>query len=296
MEVAYQAGLVVQPSPGAVPRFKRYLDDQRGEPLGDVWTDIPPVNSQAAERLGYPTQKPLALAERFILASSNPGDLVLDPFCGCGTTVVAAQRLDRRWIGIDITSLAIALIKNRLRDTFGDSAAFQVIGEPVSLPDAQTLADQDKYQFQSWALGLVEARPIEQKKGSDKGIDRWLYFHDEAEGARPSRSSCQSRPATPTSPTSAICAAFSNARKPRSASSSPCKSQPSPCGPKQPAPASTAPPGWNQNYPKIQILTIADLLEGHGIDMPPLRQVSTTFKKAPRTKDDTDRQLSMNIP
>jgi len=111
MQAAYEAGLVIQPKLGAVPRFKRYLDERRGKPLGDVWTDIPPINSQAAERLGYPTQKPLALLERIIAASSNPGDMVLDPFCGCGTAIAAAQKLGRRWIGIDITALAIALIK-----------------------------------------------------------------------------------------------------------------------------------------------------------------------------------------
>jgi len=134
------------------------------EKVADVWTDIAPLQASAAERLGYPTQKPLALAERFILASSNPGDVVLDPFCGCGTTIIAAQKLDRRWIGIDITSLATALIKNRLRDTFGDSAVYKAIGEPVSVPDAQTLANQDKYQFQWWALGLVGRGRSRRKK------------------------------------------------------------------------------------------------------------------------------------
>src|ERR1039458_1973711 len=115
MEEAYKAGIVLQPSPGAVPRLKRYLDDQEGKPYDDVWTDIPPINSQAQERLGYPTQKPVALLERIIKASSNPGDLVLDPFCGCGTTIDAAEKLGRKWIGIDITQLAISLIKNRDR-------------------------------------------------------------------------------------------------------------------------------------------------------------------------------------
>jgi site-specific DNA-methyltransferase (adenine-specific) len=103
MQAAFDAGLVVQPGPGKVPRLKRYLDEQRGHPLGDVWRDIPPINSQAAERPGYPTQKPEALLERIIQASSNEGDTVLDPFCGCGTTIAVAQRLNRRWIGIDMT-------------------------------------------------------------------------------------------------------------------------------------------------------------------------------------------------
>ena len=176
---ALNDGLVIQPHPGAIPRFKRYLDEQDGKPIGDVWMDFPPINSQAQERLGYPTQKPEALLERIVKASSNEGDVVLDPFCGCGTAVAVAQRLNRQWIGIDITHLAITLIRHRLKDSFGDSVKFKVIGEPVSIPDAGTLAKNDPYQFQWWALGLVGARPVEQKKGADKGIDGRLYFHDE---------------------------------------------------------------------------------------------------------------------
>ena len=173
MQAAYDAGLVVQTKRGTVPQLKRYLDEQRGKPIGDVWTDIPPLNSQAKERLGYPTQKPEALLERIVSASSNEGDVVLDPFCGCGTATVAAQTLGRRWIGIDITHLAITLIKTRLKDSFGLVAGkdYEVQGEPVSVPDAQTLAATDPWQFQWWALGLVGARPAEQKKGADKGID-----------------------------------------------------------------------------------------------------------------------------
>ncbi|HXI15084.1 MAG TPA: site-specific DNA-methyltransferase, partial [Chloroflexota bacterium] len=138
MQAAYDAGLVVQTAPGRVPRLKRYLDEQRGVPLGDVWIDINAVNSQAKERMGYPTQKPESLLERIIKASSNPGDVVLDSFCGCGTAITAAETLGRRWIGIDITHLAINLIKHRLKDQHGDKVQYRVIGEPVSLPDAAT--------------------------------------------------------------------------------------------------------------------------------------------------------------
>lgn len=129
-----------------MPRYKRYLDEMPGTPLTSVWTDIPPINSQAQERLGYPTQKPLALLERVIRASSNEGDLVLDPFCGCGTTIDAAQKLGRRWIGIDITHLAINLIRHRLRDTYGEEIreTYDVIGEPTSVPDARVLAEQER--------------------------------------------------------------------------------------------------------------------------------------------------------
>ena len=116
MQATYDAGLIVQSRPGSVPRLKRYLDEQRGRPLGDVWGDISPINSQAQERLGYPTQKPLALLERIIEASSNPGDLVLDPFCGCATTLVAADRLQRKWAGIDLSPLAIKLVNERIAE------------------------------------------------------------------------------------------------------------------------------------------------------------------------------------
>ncbi len=128
-----------------MPRYKRYLDDTPGRPTTDVWTDIFPINSQAKERLGYPTQKPEALLERIIRASSNEGDVVLDPFCGCGTAVAAAERLNRRWIGIDITHLAITLIRHRLHDTFGDDLRpYDVIGEPTDVASAQALATQDR--------------------------------------------------------------------------------------------------------------------------------------------------------
>lgn len=175
-------GLIYWGDRGGLPRYKQFLKDAPGAPMADVWTGIDVINSQAAERLGYPTQKPEALLERIIKASSNEGGVVLDPFCGCGTAIASAQKLKRHWIGIDITHLAITLIKHRLQDAFGDKATYQVVGEPVSSQDAQTLADDDKYQFQWWALGLVGARPTEQKKGADKGIDGRLYFHDDKSG------------------------------------------------------------------------------------------------------------------
>lgn len=163
------------------PRLKRYLDEMPGVLMGNVWTDIPPINSQAQERLGYPTQKPEALLERIIRASSNEGDLVLDPFCGCGTTVAVAERLHRRWIGIDITHLAISLMKSRLHDTFGpDLSAYDVIGLPQDVHGAAALALQNRHQFEYWALSLVDARPAgDQKKGADKGIDGVIVFFDD---------------------------------------------------------------------------------------------------------------------
>ena len=179
MQAAYDAGLVIQPNPGSVPRFKRYLDEQRGKPLGDVWSDIPPLNSQAQERLGYPTQKPQALLERIIALNSNEGDVVLDPFCGCGTAVHAAQKLRRGWIGIDITHLAISLIEKRLRDAF-PGIKYEVHGTPKDVDGARDLAARDKYQFQWWAVSLVNAVPFAgRKKGADSGIDGLIYFKPE---------------------------------------------------------------------------------------------------------------------
>ena len=165
-------------------RLKRFLDEMPGVPAGNIWEDIKPIQAHAQERLGYPTQKPEALLERIISASSNEGDVVLDPFCGCGTAVAAAERLNRRWIGIDITHLAITLIRHRLHDAFGeDLRPYEVIGEPKDLPGAESLALHDRYQFEWWALGLVDARPArDRKKGADAGIDGYINFFDDNSG------------------------------------------------------------------------------------------------------------------
>ena len=181
MDALIRQGRIVQSRPGAVPAYKRYLDEMPGVPLQDLWNDIGPIPSQASERLGYPTQKPLALLERIIQASSNPGDVVLDPFCGCGTAIAAAHKLDRQWIGIDVTHLAVALMKNRLKTAFDllPVRDYQVVGEPVDVGSARALAKQDRYQFQYWAMSLLEALPREQgKKGADRGIDGVVFFLD----------------------------------------------------------------------------------------------------------------------
>ena len=157
--------------------------DSKGLPQRDVW-DISIIAGFKKERLGYPTQKPEALLDRVIKASSNEGDLVLDPFCGCGTTIAVAERLKRRWIGIDITHLAISLMRHRLHDTFGpDLAPYEVIGDPKDLASAEVLAQENRYQFEWWALGLVDARPAHDKrKGSDTGIDGYINFFDDESG------------------------------------------------------------------------------------------------------------------
>jgi site-specific DNA-methyltransferase (adenine-specific) len=178
-------GKIYWPPAGGWPRYKRYLNEVKGVPAQDIWSDIPPINAQAKERLGYPTQKPEALLERILQASSNEGDIVLDPFCGCGTTVTVAERLKRRWIGIDITHLAITLIKKRLHDTFSreDLAPYEVIGEPADAKSAAALAEVNRHQFEWWALGLVDAAPAQdKKKGADKGVDGVLYFQEKDDG------------------------------------------------------------------------------------------------------------------
>ena len=184
MERLVAEGRVVQPSPGAVPRYKRYLDEVKGIAIGDTWDDIPAINSQAQERLGYPTQKPLSLLKRMIEASSNEGDTLLDPFCGCGTAIHAAEKLKREWIGIDITHLAINLVENRLCDAF-PGITFDVHGTPKDLDSARNLAQRDKYQFQWWACSLLKARPYQgKKKGADSGIDGIKFFQDDKTMAR----------------------------------------------------------------------------------------------------------------
>jgi adenine specific DNA methylase Mod len=184
MQKAYDAGIVIQSKPGKVPRLKRYIDEQRGIPISDVWTDIAPLNSQAKERLGYPTQKPESLLERIVKASSNEGDVVLDGYCGCGTTVAVAQKLNRQWIGIDITYQAVSLILKRLEDTHGSSILDDVItsGLPKDLKSAEALAtrkdDRTRKEFEKWAVLTYSKNraAINQKKGADKGIDGQGYF------------------------------------------------------------------------------------------------------------------------
>lgn len=172
MQEAYDAGLIIQTAPGRVPRLKRYLDEQRGKPLGDVWSDIPPLNARAAERLGYPTQKPLKLLERIIEAASHPGGVVLDPFAGCGTTIDAAQKLKRQWIGIDITTLAIDLIDARLRHTYSETIrqTYQILGIPRDLSGAHALFKRSPFEFERWCVMQVDGQPNEKQVG-DRGVD-----------------------------------------------------------------------------------------------------------------------------
>lgn len=286
MDELIRAGRVVQTRPGAVPQYKRYLDEMPGVPLQNLWTDLPVLNNRSREALGYPTQKPEALLERILKVSSNPGDTVLDPFCGCGTTIAAAQTLGRRWIGIDVTHLAITLIRHRLRDSFGEDVAktYSVIGEPISVPDAETLAQQDPYQFQWWALGLVGARPVEQKKGADKGIDGRLYFHDDPRDTKTKQIIFSVKAGHVTAAHVRDLRGVLDREK---AEIGVVIAMNEFTGPMRKEAASAGfyhSDTWNRDYPRLQLLTVEELLGGKLVDYPPSRQVDRTFKKAPPAK------------
>lgn len=299
MQQAYDDGIVIQTRPGAVPQQKRYLDEQKGRPLGDVWTDINPLNSQAKERLGYPTQKPEELLERIIAASSNEGDIVLDPFCGCGTAIAAAHKLRRKWIGIDITHLSIALQKYRLQSMFElvSGNDYAVVGEPTTVDAAEALAkdsDNDgRYQFQWWALSLIQARPVgakagsrKGKKGKDKGIDGEISFFDqddEGKNLEPKQILIQVKSGKVKSGDirdlvgtvereKAAMGVFITLENPSLAMNKEALSA-----------GKYDSPLWKTKFWKIQILTISDLLEGKTVDMPRQRG-EIDFKTAERFK------------
>ncbi|MBU2611822.1 MAG: restriction endonuclease [Chloroflexi bacterium] len=294
MERLLAEGRIHQSSPSAVPRMKHYLDEMQGVSLQNIWDDIPPIGAQAKERMGYPTQKPLALLERIIEASSNEGDVVLDPFCGCGTAVAAAHKLNRRWIGIDITHLSISLMKYRLKDMFGlvEKQDYAVLGEPEDLASARQLARSDRYQFQWWALSLVQAKPLgggggrEGKKGSDKGVDGVLNFleekgklqrvliqvksgHVKSGDIRDLRGVVERE--------EAAIGAFVTLEPPSNDMVTEAVSV-----------GYFTSKTWQKDYPRIQILTVEDLLAGNGIDMPPSSY--GTFKQAGKVKKQEGKQ------
>ncbi len=279
MERLISEGRIVQTKEGNVPAYKRYLDEMPGVPLQDIWIDINPLSSQAAERLGYPTQKPLALLERIIESSSNPGDVVFDPFCGCGTTVDAAQKLGRQWIGIDITHLAIGLIKHRLRGAGVPDDSYKVIGEPTDLSGATELAATDPYQFQWWALGLLGARPTEKKKGADQGIDGRLYFHDGDGDTKQVIFSVKAGKVQSSYVRDLV--GVINREKAQMGvliSLNPSTSEMR----KEAASAGFYDDPWDTKHPRIQLLTIGEIMNGKGVDMPATHS-NRTLKMAPRT-------------
>lgn len=295
MQKAYEDGIVVQNKSGTVPVMKRYLDEQKGNPIDDIWADISPIQAQAAEKLGYPTQKPVALLERIVAASSNEGDVVLDPFCGCGTTIAAAEKLGRKWIGIDITHLSIALQKYRLQESFPD-AEFQVLGEPKTTDAARFLAEQDRFQFEWWALSLVRARPGKAtgkgkrgKKGADRGIDGVINFIDNHKG-KPGRVLVQVKSGHVSSRDIRDLVGTVEREKAKIGVLITLESPSKPMKTEAVSAGFYESPIWNKKYPKIQILTIEELLNGTQIEMPP---AWGTFKQAERVKKDTPGQSTL---
>ncbi len=277
---------------GGMPRLKLYPEDQPGVPLGDIWTDLRIMHNLSVERLGYPTQKPEALLERIIRASSNEGDLVLDPFCGCGTTVQVAQRLNRRWIGIDITHLAIGLIKKRLSDSFGPEIrkTYDVTGEPTDYAGAAELAQENKYQFQWWALGQVGARPAEQKRGADRGIDGKLYFHDDEGDSKQIIFSVKAGGVT-VSQIRDLVGVLDRERAQIGVFL--CFEPPTKPMLREAADAGLYLSTDGTTYPRLQILTIQQILDGKQPEYPRFAR-DATFKKAPKARAST-RQSNLSL-
>ena len=304
-----EKGLVKFQPGQAWPIYERRVKPTDGTPAADIWAyqpytdgtvfgtesgideDVRWLSPQDAERLGYPTQKPVALLERIIRACSDAEDVVLDPFCGCGTTIDAAQKLGRRWIGIDVTHLAISLIKVRLSHSYGAGLKYSVIGEPTTVEDAAELAASDKYQFQWWALGLVGARPAEQgrKKGADLGIDGRLYFNDGTSTPRQAIFSVKGGHLKATDVRDlrgvierekaalGVLLSFEEPTKPMRTEA---------------AAAGFFESAWGK-HPKLQILTVAELLAGRRVDMPLIKGANTTFKVAPRMAKKDSEAISL---
>ena len=273
-----------------IPRLdglKVYLDELPGKQIPSIWNDIPRIGNTSKERLGYPTQKPLALLERIIKTSSNEGDVVLDAFAGCGTTIEAAATLNRQWIGVDITHLAVALLKYRLADTLGNDVKYEIIGEPKDSESAKALAVQDRYQFQWWALSLIRARPYQgKKKGADEGVDGVIYYED-VDPDNPKKTLTRKIVVQVKSGKVSV----KDIRELKSV----VETQDAVIGvfitlnpPTQPMVKAAAAAGrfqWlhvnHTTYPKIQIRTIEELLSGHGIEYPQT-PVDVTFRRAER--------------
>lgn len=279
-------------------RGERTYDSWEPHPKGkhpdDVW-EIQPIMPSSKERLGYPTQKPERLLERILKASSNEGDVVLDPFCGCGTTITVAEKLNRKWIGIDITHLAVQLMKYRLEDTFGEGKLdFEIIGIPEDVKSAERLAKQDRFQFQSWALGLIpRVKPVEKKTG-DKGIDGYKYFYDdpESEEVKTMLIQVKSGKVNPSvvrdlkgtmereDADMGVLITLKESTKGMETEAAEAGFYTSPLG---------------KDYPKVQILTIKELLEGKKVEMPRMgsQAKDISLKEAEKHKEDKQQGLDL---
>ena len=270
-------------------RLKNYMDEMPGVPVQDVWTDIPLIGGTSPERLGYPTQKPLALLERIVQTSSNPGDVVFDPFAGCGTTIAAAQKLGRTWGGIDVTHLAIAAVRGRMEKMFL-GITYKVIGEPEDMDGARALANSlpdGRYQFQWWALSGIKAMPLggqggkEGKKGADQGIDGQITFIDDATG-KAKRVIVQVKSGKVSSQTIRDLVGTVEREKAAIGVLLTLEEPSTPMIKEAVVAGVYHSPGWNRNYPKIQIISIAEMLKGKRVEMPLLAQI--TFKQAQKVQ------------
>jgi site-specific DNA-methyltransferase (adenine-specific) len=258
-------------------RLKMYEDESKGERLQTLWDDIPPIGAQAQERLGYPTQKPRALLERIIAASSNPGDVVLDPFCGCGTAVDAAQKLGRQWIGIDITHLAIGLIEKRMHEGYdrpGDGYVlpFEVIGVPKDKDSALRLAAEKPHDFQNWFCLKVGGYPLDGgRKGADRGVDGHFYPYENSRDTSTGVISVKAG-------RNIGVAMIRDLRGVMEREGYPFGLFLSAYEPTGPMTKEAAAAGVHENefgrFPRLQILTPADLFHGPGAKLPPLAPIN----------------------
>ena len=274
--------------------LKVYLDDAEGKPLQNIWTDIPRIPNTSSERLNFPTQKPEALLERIINASSNAGDVVLDPFCGCGTATVAAERLNRRWIGIDITHLAMSLMRHRLHDTFGDDLRpYEVVGVPQDPASAAALAQHDRYQFEWWGVSLVDARPArDRKKGADAGIDGVINFFDDNSG-KAKRIVAQVKSGQVNRGMIATLKGDMEREKAEIGLFITLNEPTRPMLQEAAAAGFYTPERFpDHQYPRLQILTVADLLNGAEAQYPRMAPPAT-FRQAPRRRRAQGRQSSL---
>lgn len=252
------------------------------------WWDISILNPNSKERLGYPTQKPLALLERIIAASSNEGDIVLDPFCGCGTAVHAAEKLGRRWIGIDVTHLAISLIERRMKDAFPD-CAFTVEGTPKDLASALDLARRDKYQFQWWAVARVDGIPLDgKKKGADGGIDGVIYFKPDGKRTEKALVSVKGGTHVGVQMIRDLHSAMERERAPIGVFITAAL----PTGPmlREAAAVGRFTDEWGRGWPRLQILTLAELFRGA---RPALPFVDPLIALRRARREETGRQESL---
>ena len=286
----YKAGLVGSGFASGDVDAVRTLSE--GGKIPEDWWPIA-IAPRGKEYLGYPTQKPIKLLDRIIRAASNPGDLVLDPFCGCGTTIDAAEALGRRWVGIDITHLAVGLIKHRLVDRYGPDIAktYVTVGEPTAVDDARVLAREDPFQFQAWALGLVGARqPGSDKKGGDKGIDGVLYFHDGTDA--PTRRIVFSVKAGKLVP--AFVRDLRGVIEREAAEIGVLLSfeEPSPGMRAEAAEAGFYESPWGR-HPRIQLRTVGELLVGKGVDYPHVTGANVTYRRAQRARPDQPESLEL---